>query len=279
MEIIDSPEKIKFYLQGLQDSKTIALIPTMGRLHNAHIELIKNGEKRADITIVSNFINTIQFSLNEKPDQYPQNFDHNKEICTNYGADVLFIPSVNSFYPSGFSTFIQEENLSKKLSGPSRQTLFKGYATGIAILLNLIKPHFLILGQKDIHQTNLIKKIINDLMYSTQVIVNEIVRENDGLACSSSNQFLEDFQRQDARKIFEAIQKAKIMVENGTKSVERIIAEVTHHLTHSLRLRIVYVAIVNPETMEPMAIINPGKSLLTISVWVDQVRLNDNTIL
>lgn len=279
MEIIDSLEKIKSFLQTIENSKTIALIPTMGKLHKGHIELIKNAKKRADITIVSNFINSIQFGLNERPDKYPQNFDHNKEICETYGTDILFIPIASDLYPPGFSTYIQEENLSKKLSGPSRQNLFKGYATGIIILLNLIKPHFLILGQKDIHQTNLIKKIVHDLMYSTQVVVNDIVRDHDGLAFSTSNQFLEDFQRQDAKKIFEAIQKAKIMVENGIKSVERIIAEVTHHLTHSLRLRIVYVAIVNPETMESMTIINPGKSLLTISVWVDQTRLNDNTIL
>lgn len=279
METIDSPEKIKSYLANLENTKSIALIPTMGKLHPGHIELIKTAKTKADIVIVSNFINTIQFGLNEHPDRYPQNFDHNNEICKTYGVDLLFIPSSNDIYPPGFSTFIQEENLTKKLSGPSRQALFKGYATSIIILLNLIKPHFLILGQKDIHQTNLIKKIIRDLMYSTEIIVKDIVRDSDGLAYSTSNEFLEDFQRQDARKIFEAIQKAKIMVENGTKSVERIIAEVTHHLTQSLRLRIVYIAVVNPETMETMTTINPGKSLLTISVWVDQMRLNDNIIL
>lgn len=279
MEIIDSPEKIRSYLQKFEAAKTIALVPTMGKLHKGHVELIKRAKKSADITIVSNFINITQFGLNERPEEYPQDRDHNNEICKTNGVDVLFVPAPQTIYPAGFSTYIQEENLSRKLSGPARQNLFKGYATEIVILLNLIKPQYLVLGQKDIHQTNLIKKIVHDLMYSTEVLVNEIVRDTDGLAHGTRNEYLEEFQRQDARRLFEAIQKAKVMVERGTTSVERIVAEVTHHLKQSLRLRIVYVAIVHPETMESMMIISPGKSLLTISVWVDQIRLNDNVVL
>lgn len=279
MEIIDSPEKIKSYLEELGGAKTIALVPTMGKLHKGHSELIKLAKRSADVTIVSNFINVLQFGLNERSEDYPKDSDHNIEICKANGVEILFTPAPQAIYPAGFSTYIQEGNLSKMLSGPSRPNLFKGYATGIIILLNLIQPHYLVLGQKDIHQTNLIKKIVNDLMYSTQILVNEIVRETDGLAYSTRNEYLEDFQRQDALRLFEAIQKAKAMVENGTTSVERIIAEVTHHLKKSLRLRIVYVSIVHPETMESITIISPGKSLLTISVWVDQVRLNDNILL
>lgn len=280
MEIIDSPQKIKSFIQELKEQqKTIALVPTMGKLHQGHGELIKNAKQKADIAIVANFINIMQFGLNDRPGQYPEDFAHTSEIAKMNGADILFTPEPSIIYPQGFSTFIQEESLSKKLSGPSRPNLFKGYATGTVILLNLIRPQFLILGQKDIHQTNLIKKVIKDLMYPTEVIVHEIVRDKDNLAYSISNEFLEKFQRQDAQRIFEAIQKAKKMVEGGTRSVERIIAEVTHHLMQSLRLRIVYIAIVNPQTMESLTTIHPKESLLVISVWIDQMRFNDNAIL
>lgn len=280
MEIINSPKKIKSLIQEFKENqKTIALVPTMGKLHQGHAELIKNAKQKADIIIVSNFINTIQFGLNDRLGQYPEDFEHSSKLAQMNGADLLFIPLASTIYPQGFSTFIQEENLSKKLSGPSRPNLFKGYATGIAILLNLISPDFLVLGQKDAHQTNLIKKVIKDLMYPTEVIVHEIVRDQDNVAYSTSNEFLEKFQRQDAQRIFVAIQKAKKMVEAGTRSVERVIAEVTHHLTQSLRLRIVYIAIVNPQTMESLTFIHPGESLLAISVWIDQMRFNDNVIL
>lgn len=280
MEIIDSLKKIKSHISELhRNGKSIGLIPTMGKLHKGHAELIRHCKGKSDVVIVSNFINSIQFGLNERADNYPQNFDKTAEICKSEGADILFIPSTGTIYPQGFSSFIQEEVLTKKLSGPSRQQLFRGYATSMGILLNLIRPQFLILGQKDIHQTNTIKKMVKDLMYPTEVIVHPIVREEDGVALSISNEFLEDFQRYDARRIHEAIEKAKRMVEGGTRSVERIIAELTHHLTQSLRLRIVYIAIVNPESMETMPSIIPGESLLMISVWVDRVRLNDNAII
>lgn len=280
MEIIDSVDKIKTFIGEMQDiNKTVALIPTMGKLHKGHGELIRTAKSHADIVVVSNFLNTIQFGLNDRMERYPQNFDHTTDLCESYGTNVLYIPETSAVYPQGFSTFIQEESISKKLSGVSRPHLFKGYSTSLVILLNTIQPKYLVLGQKDIHQSMVIKKLVKDLRYSTEVIINEIIRDEDGVACSISNEFLGDLQRQDARKLYEALVKARQMVNGGVKSVERVIAEVTHHLAQSIRLRIVYVAIVNAETMEAMATIIPGESLLTVSVWIDQIRLNDNILL
>lgn len=280
MEIIDSLDKIKTLIAELQNKgKAIALVPTMGKLHKGHGELINNGKSRADVIVVSNFINTIQFGLNESIEKYPEDFNETVRVCRESCVDILFAPEPRTIYPRGFSTFLQEELISKRLSGASRPYLFRGYSTSMVILMNVIRPKYLVLGQKDIHQTSVIKKIIKDLRYDTEVIVNPIVRDEDGVALGVSNAFLEDAQRMDARRVYEAILKAEKMVAGGTRSVERVIAEVTHHLTQSFRLRIVYVAIVNAETMEPMLAIVPGESLLTISVWVDQVRLNDNVIL
>lgn len=280
MEIIDSVDKIKTVISEFQNKgKTVALVPTMGKLHKGHEELIKNGRSRADVTVVSNFLNTMQFGLNDRMEKYPQDFGQTVKICEESGVDILFVPETRAIYPQGFSTFLQEEGVSKRLSGPSRPHLFRGYSTSMVILMNIVRPKYLVLGQKDIHQTSVIKKIVKDLMYETEILVNPIVRDENGVAMGISNAFLEDAQRADARKVYEGIVKAKRMVDGGTRSVERIIAEVTHHLGQSFRLRIVYVAIVNPETMEPMLTIVPGESLLIISVWVDQVRFNDNGIL
>lgn len=280
MEIIDSLEKIKAVVGGLQDEgKAVVLVPTMGSLHKGHIELIKAAKSRGDVTIVSNFLNTMQFGLNDRIERYPQNFEETVKMCEGCDVDILFVPETEAIYPKGFSTFLQEDVISKKLSGLARPHLFKGYATCMVILINLIRPRYLVLGHKDIHQANVIKKIVQDLRYDTEIVVHPIVRDKDGIAFGVSNEFLEDAQRADARRVYEGILKAKQMVEGGTRSVERVIAEVTHHLAQSFRLRIVYVAIVNAETMEAVQAIVPGESLLVISVWVDQVRLNDNVIL
>lgn len=280
MEIIDSIDKIKTVITEFQSKgKTVALVPTMGKLHKGHEELIKNGKSRADVTVVSNFLNTIQFGLNDRMEKYPEDLEQTVKVCEEGGVDILFMPETKVIYPQGFSTFLQEESVSKKLSGPSRPHLFKGYATSMVILMNIVRPRYLVLGQKDIHQTSVIKKIVKDLRYDTEIVVNPIVRDENGVAFGISNAYLEDAQRAEARKLYEGILRAKKMVDGGTRSVERIIAEVTHHLGQSFRLRIVYVAIVNPETMEAMLTIVPGESLLMISVWLDQVRLNDNGIL
>lgn len=280
MKIIDSIDKIKAVVVKQQNnSKSVALVPTMGKLHKGHEKLVNAAKSKADLVIVSNFLNTMQFGLNDRIERYPQDFEKTVRVCEKSGADILFIPETETIFPKGFSTFLQEEAISKRLSGPSRPHLFKGYATGMIVLLNMIRPNYLILGQKDAHQTSVIKKIVKDLRYDTEIIVNPIVRDGNGLAFGISNEFLEESQKTDARKVYEGILKAKQMVESGTRSVERIIAEVSHHLAQSFRIRIVYVVIVNPETMEGMQTIVPGESLLMISVWIDQVRLNDNVIL
>lgn len=280
MEIIDSVDKIKTVITEFENAgKTVALVPTMGKLHKGHGELIRMGKSRATVTVVSNFLNTMQFGLNDRLERYPQDADQTAAICKEHGVDILFVPQTNVIYPQGFSTFLQEESVSRRLSGPSRAHLFRGYSTSMVILMNVIRPKYLVLGQKDIHQTSVIKKIVRDLRYDTEIVVNPIVRDENGVAFGISNEFLEDAQRMDARRVYEGVLKARRMVEGGVRSVERIIAEVTHHLAQSFRVRIVYVAIVNPETMEPLLTIVPGESLLTISVWVDQVRLNDNGML
>lgn len=280
MKIIESVDEIKTVITELQNKgKAVALVPTMGKLHQGHGELVKSGKSRGDVTVVSNFLNTMQFGLNDRIERYPQDFEQTVKICKENEVDILFTPETKVMYPQGFSTFLQEEAFSKRLSGPSRPHLFRGYSTSMVILMNIVRPKYLVLGQKDIHQTSVIKKIVKDLRYDTEIVVNPIMRDVDGVALGISNGFLEDAQRADARKVYEGILKAKKMVDGGTRSVERVIAEVTHHLAQSFRLRIVYVAVVNPETMEPMLAIVPGESLLTISVWVDQVRLNDNAIL
>lgn len=277
IEVIPEMHKRSTLLQ-LQ-RKAVGFVPTMGALHAGHVRQIEASNKYADITVVSIFLNPAQFTPNDDLINYPSNLENDLKLCGTEGVDIVFTPQVNAMYPIDYSTYIQEELVSKQLGGPIRPQFFRGFATVITIFLNIIRPDFLILGQKDIQQTCLIKKIVKDLHIPVDIIVVPTVREPDGLACSAANQRLDKAQRAQVVKVYESMVKARQMVENGTRSVERIVAEVTQVLSKQLKIRVNYIAVVDPDTLTPLTVIHPGKSLLTISIWCDSIRLNDNIFL
>jgi pantoate--beta-alanine ligase len=277
MQTIQSVNEMQSHAIGLRSSgRLIGLVPTMGSLHEGHLSLIDIAKERADKVIVSIFVNPTQFGPSEDYQQYPRVLEEDLEKCRAHGVDIVFNPSVGEMYPKGYSTYVNEEHISAGLCGISRPHHFRGVTTVCLKLFNITRPDLAIFGQKDGQQCAVIKKMVADLNIPTEIIVGPTVREQDGLALSSRNAYMTEVQRKDALSIPKALQIAKRMVDEGTRSVDRIVAEITHHLSLHRRVRVIYVQVVDKETMEPAPEIIPGKQIVTLAAWVDQTRLIDN---
>ncbi|HUL54346.1 MAG TPA: pantoate--beta-alanine ligase [Opitutaceae bacterium] len=259
--------------------RLIGLVPTMGALHEGHLSLIRLGKERADTVVVSIFVNPAQFGPNEDYANYPRELPRDLELCEKAGADLVFTPTVEEIYPRGYSTYVSEELIAKPLCGISRPAHFRGVTTIIAKLFNIVRPDIAIFGQKDAQQVAVIKKMVNDLHFCVDIVTGPTVREADGLAVSSRNRYLTASQRADALVIFQALAQAREMVERGVHNVDRLVAEATHLLATRRRVRVIYASVVDRCTMEAVRELVPGKAMMAIAAWVDEVRLIDNMLL
>jgi pantoate--beta-alanine ligase len=248
-------------------------------LHAGQEVLIRAAVQKADVVIVSLFVNPLQFPANEIPANYPRSLASDLALCEAAGAHVVFAPTTEEFYPRGFSTFVSEEATSRMLCGPSRPTHFRGVTTMAAKLFNLIRPEFVFFGQKTIQRAGVVKKMIDDLGYGIEVVVVPTAREPDGLAAGVRNKEFTSTMRQESLAIHTALKRAKEMVAAGVRSPDRLIAEATHLLGERRKIRVIYVSIVDIATMEPVRDVVPGRAMLAIAAWVDEVRLIDNAIL
>lgn len=259
--------------------QTIALVPTSGALHAGHAALISHAGEKADVVVVSVFPNPLAFGPSENYARYPRTPEADQRMAAELGVDVFFLPSADEMYPRGFSTYVTEEAVSKPLCGISRPSHFRGVTTGLVKLLNVVQPSVVVMGQRDAQQAAVVRKMIADLSFDTQVSVAPIVREADGLAVTVRTRDFTTTQRQEAQAIHGALLKAKEMVAQGVRSTDRIIAEATHLLGDRRRIRVIYISMVDPQTMEPARELVPGATLLTIAVWIDEIRLIDNVML
>lgn len=280
MQTIQSVNEMQSHAIGLRSSgRLIGLVPTMGSLHEGHLQLVDIAKERADKVIVSIFVNPTQFGPSEDFSKYPRVLEADLEKCRERGADIVFAPSAEEIYPKGFSTYVNEESLSTGLCGVSRPNHFRGVTTVCLKLFNITRPDIAVFGQKDAQQCAVIKKMIADLNVPTEVVVGPIHRDPDGLATSSRNAYLTDTQREAALSISKSLFTAQKMVQDGIRSVDRVMAEIIHTLSLSRRVRVIYVQIVDRETMEPMREVVPEKCIACVAAWVDQVRLIDNIAL
>jgi pantoate--beta-alanine ligase len=280
MQIIESVSDMRstaaqFKLGG----KKVAMVPTNGALHAGHEALIALAKTTADVVVVTVFPNPLAFGPSENFAKYPRTPQSDQQVCRKLGVDVVFAPSAEEMLPRGYSTFVIEEAVSKPLCGSSRPTHFRGVTTGLAKLLNIVRPEWVVMGQRDAQRVAVVRKMIADLCFGAEVIVAPTVREPDGLVVAVRNSDLTTRQRLEASAIFKSLQRAQEMVAQGTRSPDRVIAEVTHMLGQQRMLRVIYVSIVDPNTMEPMRDVVPGKTLLAIAAWVDEVRMVDNVLL
>ena len=277
MEIIRTVSEMQSTAEQLRaQGKRVALVPTMGALHAGHLSLVDIALKKADAVVVSIFVNPTQFGPNEDFDSYPRTLEADLEKLKEKGVQYVFTPERDDFYPKDFSTYISEEKLSKGLCGASRPGHFRGVCTVVGILFNIVHPHLAVFGQKDAQQVAVVRRMVRDLRMGVEIVVAPIVREESGLAMSSRNRYMVPEQRNDALRISQALKIAKQFIDNGTRSADRVIAEITNHLYQSRRIRVIYAHVVDRETLVPLREIIPGKSMIVLAVWVGEVRLIDN---
>lgn len=281
MQTIQSINEMQSHAIGLRSSgRLIGLVPTMGCLHEGHLSLIDIAKEKADKVIVSIFVNPTQFGPNEDYEKYPRVLEEDLQKCRERGADIVFNPSADEIYPEGYSTYVNEEEISNGLCGVSRPVHFRGVTTVCLKLFNITRPDIAVFGQKDAQQCAVIKKMVHDLNLPMEIVIGETLRDPDGLATSSRNRYLTPSQREDALTIPRALGEGKKLVDQGVRSVDRVVAEITHHLSMCRRIRVIYVQLVDRETMKPVTRdIEPGKCMVALAAWVDQTRLIDNILL
>jgi pantoate--beta-alanine ligase len=232
--------------------------------------------QQADVVIVSIFVNPLQFPPNEIVARYPRTLEADLDLCERCGAHVAFVPAVEDLYPKGFATFVSEEHVAKPLDGISRPTHFRGVTTLMAKLFNIVHPTHAFFGQKTAQRAAVVRKMALDLGFQVEVVVVPTVRDADGLAAGVKNRELTSGQRHDALALHAALEKAKSMAAQGVRSPDRIIAEATHILGERRRIRVIYISIVDPNTMEPLREVQSGRAMLAIAAWIDEIRLLDN---
>lgn len=280
MQKIESVSEMRSLTADLKaQGKTIALVATQGALHAGQEALIRAAAKAADIVVVSIFVNPLQFGPNEVFANYPRSFAEDLALCQRCGVHIVFAPAAEDIYPRGYSTFVTEDHTGKLLDGVSRPTHFRGVATLMAKLFNIVRPTHAFFGQKTAQRAAVTRKMAADLCFKVEVVVVPTVREADGLAAGVRNREFTPSQRQEALALSKALAKAKEMFDAGTRSPDRIIAEATHILSQHRRVRIIYISIVNCLTMETSRELEPGKTMLALAAWVDEVRMVDNVVL
>lgn len=262
-----------------QEGKSIALVPTQGALHAGQEALIRAAAAKADVTVVSIFVNPLQFGSNELVAKYPRSLEADLALCTAAGAQLVFAPREEEFYSRGFSTLVTEDFIAKSLCGPSRPGHFRGVATAMTKLFTLVQPEWAFFGQKTAQRAAVVRKIAADLGFAVEIVVVPTVREDDGLAAGARNLEFTPMLRQESLALHKALRKGKEMSDQGVRSTDRIVAEATHILGDHRRVRIIYIAIVDAATMEPAREVLPGKTMLAIAAWVDEVRVIDNVVL
>jgi len=278
MEVIRSVSEMQVRALGLKrEGKTIGFVPTMGFLHEGHLSLVDLLREQCDILLLSIYVNPTQFGAGEDFDKYPRDLDRDLQMARERGVDLVFQPDSAEVYEADASTYVLEEVVGKGLCGNARPNHFRGVATVCAKLFNICQPDKVALGQKDAQQVVVLKRMIRDLHFPIEVVVGPILREPDGLAMSSRNTYLQPKQREEALLIFQALETARILVgEKGSRNVDRVKGEVLSVLQSRRFLRVNYVEVVDRETMLAEKEIVPGRSLLAVAAWVDQVRLIDN---
>lgn len=277
MQVITNPKQMQNLMLSLKrQGKKIGFVPTMGYLHEGHLSLIRCSKKENDITVVSIFVNPLQFGANEDFGRYPRDFERDKSLCEKENVDFIFYPNYEEMYPEGFQTYVEVVELSKGLCGDFRAGHFKGVATVVAKLFNIVCPDNAYFGKKDFQQLKVIQRMIEDLNFPIKVVGCPVVREPDGLAMSSRNKYLSDEERGSALYISKALFEAKKMFEDGITDANLIKERVKQIISQAKHLKeIQYVEIVDSNTLKP--VYNVKKSdVLAVAAFIGNTRLIDN---
>jgi len=264
--------------QSQAKSKPRVLVPTMGALHKAHGELTKVARERAGAdgeVAVSIFVNPLQFEPGSDYERYPRPEKADEDFCRDAGVDLLFRPSIEEMYFDDRSTFVEEISLSSVLEGKSRPGHFRGVCTVVAKLFNVLTPDAAVFGEKDFQQLAIVRRMVRDLNFNIDIIAVPTVREEDGLACSSRNQYLNLEERKQAT----VLHKALLAAANASEKSARDIVDLARKMIGAAPLaQIDYVELVDAETLQPVEMVRPN-SLLALAVFFGKTRLIDNILL
>ncbi|MDD2585694.1 MAG: pantoate--beta-alanine ligase [Syntrophomonadaceae bacterium] len=279
MQVFNSIKEIQQWsLQNKKQGKTIGLVPTMGYLHNGHLSLVREARKQCDIVIVSIFVNPIQFGVNEDFDEYPRDIQRDQLRLEAEKADAIFAPAIKEMYPGGYNTYVEVlGEIPGKLCGSRRPGHFRGVTTVVSKLFNICLPDKAFFGQKDAQQALIVEKMVKELNFPLEIVRVPIVREEDGLAMSSRNVYLDHEQRHEALILWQALQKAQESIRSGETNVETVRRQIKQMIVACPQAQIDYIEIYNASDLADLQKIR-GQVLIALAVKFGSTRLIDNLI-
>ncbi len=261
--------------QARAEGRRVGFVPTMGALHEGHLSLVRAAQRECAPVVVSIFVNPLQFGPGEDYDRYPRTFEQDRMLLEQAGVEILFAPTVEELYPPGFATTVTVGGHTERLEGRSRPGHFRGVATVVTKLLLIVQPEVAYFGRKDAQQARLVQQLVRDLHLDTEIVVCPIVREPDGLACSSRNRYLQGEERRAATVLYRALDAVRERFEAGERNAGRLREQLLAVLASEPRARLDYAEIVDAESFEPVPVVT-GPALVLLAVWIGSTRLIDN---
>lgn len=278
MEIVERIAEVREIIAGQKEKGThIALVPTMGYLHQGHLTLVKQAKQEGVFVVMSIFVNPLQFGPKEDLSLYPRDLEHDTKLAREAGVDLIFHPSVEEMYPQKNRTTVEVSELGNALCGLSRPVHFRGVTTVVSKLFHIVQPDRAYFGQKDYQQYLIVRQMVRDLNFPIEVIAVPIVREKDGLALSSRNVFLTPEQRQEAVVLSKSLAEAETLIHQGERSVERIEEKIRRKITEESSGEIDYVEVRSAEDLVKSEIINEP-IVIALAVKFGTTRLIDNRV-
>lgn len=279
IEILRTPTEIREWRRKIGDGASVGFVPTMGALHAGHMSLVALSRAKAERTIVSIFVNPLQFGPNEDYAKYPRPFEKDYALLKAAGVDAVFVPEAEMLYRPDASTYVAEDRVSLPLCGAFRPGHFRGVATIVLKLFNLVQPTHAVFGQKDAQQCAVVERMVRDLDVPIEIVRGPIVREPDGLALSSRNLYLSAEERQAAPLIYQSLQAAKRAFAAGERNAAQLVAIGRAVLEAESRFRLQYWELRDPESLEPIERVGSGPALIAIAAYLGSTRLIDNEVL
>jgi len=257
--------------------EAVGFVPTMGYVHEGHLALVRQARRQSDLVVVSIFVNPTQFDRKDDLESYPRDVERDRVLLEGAGVDVLFTPTVESMYPNDFSTAVEVGGLTSVLCGAHRPGHFRGVATVVAKLFNIVEPDLAFFGEKDFQQLSVIRRMVRDLNFNVEIVAVPTVREVDGVAFSSRNARLTAKERAAARCLVRALERVERAVCRGERQASELVRIAREEIATEPLARAEYISVCDPQTLEEVCVVK-GPALVALAVWVGNTRLIDNRV-
>ena len=280
MRVFDTPASMRAWSDAHREAgRTVGFVPTMGALHSGHLELVSDARRRADVVVVSIFVNPLQFDVRDDFDRYPRPIDDDLDACRLHGVDAVYAPTAGAMYPRGFQTHVEPGELGEVLEGAHRPGHFRGVTTVVTKLFGAVRPDLAVFGQKDFQQLAIIRRMTADLDLGVDIIAHPTVREPDGLAMSSRNRRLSAEHRSAAVCINQGLRAAAAAFDRGERSVEMLTDLACAPIDGEPLARREYLEVVDPHSLEPIDGTLQDGGLIVTAAWFGEIRLIDNRLI